>query len=154
MKNIPLVKPYIAPREEMLPAVEEILYSGYIAVGEAVDRFEEQFGKYVENPNVLSLNSGTAALHIALMLLGVGPGDEVLDGLVQGVAHVQGAVGEGRAVVEGEAGLVRVLLQQLSVDVQLLPALEHLRLPLGQTGPHGEVGFRQVDGCVVILRHG
>lgn len=78
MKNIPLVKPYIAPREEMMPAIEEILYSGYIAVGEAVDRFEEQFGKYVENPNVLSLNSGTAALHIALMLLGVGPGDEVI----------------------------------------------------------------------------
>ena len=85
---------------------------------------------------------------------GVGADDDVLDGLIQGVAHMQVAVGEGRAVVEGEAGLVRVLLQQLSVDVQLLPALEHLRLPLGQTGPHGEVGFRQVDGCVVILRHG
>ena len=52
---------------------------------------------------------------------GIAAGDEVLQGLVQGVAHVQGAVGEGRAVVEGEQGLALVLLQQLVVKVQLLP---------------------------------
>jgi len=73
-----LVKPYIAPREEMMPELEKILYSGYIAMGEAVDEFEEKFGVYIENPNVLSLNSGTAALHIALLLLGIGPGHEVI----------------------------------------------------------------------------
>ena len=75
---IPLVKPFIAPREEMMPAIEKILYSGYIAVGEAVDQFEAEFGNYIGNPNVLSLNSGTAALHIALLLLGVREGDEVI----------------------------------------------------------------------------
>lgn len=75
---IPLVKPYIAPREEMMPAIEKTLYSGYIAMGKEVDAFEESFGAYIENPNVLSLSSGTAALHIALLLLGVGPGDEVI----------------------------------------------------------------------------
>lgn len=75
---IPLVKPYIAPRGELMPALEQVLYSGYIAMGEAVDTFEEEFGKYIENPYVLSVNSGTAALHIALLLLGVGPGDEVI----------------------------------------------------------------------------
>ena len=81
---------------------------------------------------------------------GVGPGDEVLDGLVQGMAHVQRAVGERRAVVEVEQGLSLVLLQQLVVDVLLLPALQHLRLPLGQARPHGKVGLRQIDGLVVI----
>lgn len=75
---ISLVKPYMAPREEMMPALEKILYSGYIAMGEAVDKFEEEFGTYIQNPYVLSLNSGTAALHIALLLLGIGPGDEVI----------------------------------------------------------------------------
>ena len=75
---IPLVKPYIAPREEMIPAIEEVLYSGYIAEGEAVYNFEKMFGKFINNPNVLALNSGTAALHIALLLLGVGPEDEVI----------------------------------------------------------------------------
>ena len=85
---------------------------------------------------------------------GIAAVDEVLQGLVQGVAHVQGAVGEGRAVVEGEQGLALVLLQQLVVKVQLLPIAQHLRLPLGQTRPHGKVGFGQMDGCIVILRHG
>ncbi len=74
----PLVKPYIAPREEMMPAIEKILYSGYIADGEAVRQFETGFAEYVENPNVISVNSGTVALHISLMLIGVGEGDEVV----------------------------------------------------------------------------
>lgn len=75
---IPIVKPYIAPVDEMMPALEKILYSGYIAMGDAVDEFEQELGAYIENPNVLSLNSGTAALHIALLLAGVGLGDEVI----------------------------------------------------------------------------
>lgn len=75
---IPLVKPYIVNKERMMPAIEKILYSGYIAEGEAVYQFEKEFGKYIGNPNVLVLNSGTAALHIALLLLDVGKGDEVI----------------------------------------------------------------------------
>ena len=75
---IPLVKPYIAPKEELIPAIEKTLYSGYIAEGEVVYKFERQFGEYVENPYSLSLNSGTAALHIALLLAGVKEGDEII----------------------------------------------------------------------------
>ncbi len=75
---IPIVKPFIAPAEVMLPEIEQTLYSGYIAEGEKVYEFEKIFGDYIQNPNVLSLNSGTAALHIALMLEGIGPGDEVI----------------------------------------------------------------------------
>lgn len=75
---IPLVKPYISPREQMMPAIEQILYSGYIAEGEAVNQFEKEFGDFIGNPNVLAVNSGTAALHISLLLLNIGPGDEVI----------------------------------------------------------------------------
>lgn len=75
---IPLVKPNIASREEMMPAIEKILYSGYIAEGEAVYDFERNFGEFIENPKVLALNSGTAALHISLELLNVGKGDEII----------------------------------------------------------------------------
>ena len=82
---------------------------------------------------------------------GVGAGDKVLDGLVQGMTHMDGAVGEGRAVVKVEAGLALVLLEHLVVDVQLLPVPEHLRLPGGQPGTHGEVGFGKVQRCVKIL---
>lgn len=75
---IPLVKPYIAPSDEMMPSIKDVLYSGYIAEGEAVYTFENRLGELIANPKVLALNSGTAALHIALSILNVGPGDEVI----------------------------------------------------------------------------
>lgn len=75
---LPLVKPYIAPADIMLPEIEKILYSGYIAEGEAVYKFEKEFAEFIENPNTLVVNSGTAALHIALLLQNIGPGDEVI----------------------------------------------------------------------------
>ena len=75
---IPLVKPYIAPKEEMMPAIEEILYSGYIAEGQAVYDFEDDLKRFIGNPDLLAVNSGTAALHIALSLLNIGEGDEVI----------------------------------------------------------------------------
>ena len=88
---------------------------------------------------------GVVALH------GVGAGDKVLDGLVQGVAHMDGTVGEGRAVMKVEAGLALVLLEHLVVDVQLFPAPEHLRLSGRQARAHGEVGLGKVQRCVKIL---
>ena len=75
---IPIVKPFLPTPEELMPALQETLYSGYIAEGEKVYEFEKEFGDYIQNPMALSVNSGTAALHIALMLAGVGPGDEVI----------------------------------------------------------------------------
>ena len=62
----------------MMPAIEKVLYSGYIAEGEAVYKFEEELGKYIGNSKLLVFNSGTAALHIALSVLGIGKGDEVI----------------------------------------------------------------------------
>lgn len=75
---IPLVKPYIAPREELMPEIERVLYSGYIAEGESAWEFEDNLKVFIDNPNLLAVQSGTAALHLALLLLNVGPGDEVI----------------------------------------------------------------------------
>lgn len=75
---IPLVKPYIPPKEQLMPKLEEILYSGYIAEGETVLEFEKKLSQILGNPYCLTVNSGTAALHIALMLIGVGKDDEVI----------------------------------------------------------------------------
>ena len=75
---LPLVKPYIAPCDELMPAIESVLYSGYIAEGEAAWRFEDELKNFLDNTNVLAVQSGTAALHLALLLLNIGPGDEVI----------------------------------------------------------------------------
>lgn len=75
---IPLIKPFMPVKSKLMPRLEKILYSGYIAEGEAVAEFEHQLSELLGNPYCLSLNSGTAALHIALKLIGVGIGDEVI----------------------------------------------------------------------------
>ena len=75
---IPLIKTSIPPPEILMPKLEEVLYSGYVAQGEAVEEFERKFEEYIGGGQTLSLNSGTAALHIALILAGVKEGDEVI----------------------------------------------------------------------------
>lgn len=75
---IPLVKVAMPPKERLMPALEEVLYSGMIAEGEHVYRFEAEFAKSFGLPMALGTSSGTAALHIALLLSGVEAGDEII----------------------------------------------------------------------------
>ncbi len=75
---IPLVKTNIPPREVLMPELEKVLYSGYVAQGEKVEEFERAFEGFIGKGYSLSLNSGTSALHISLILAGVKPGDEVI----------------------------------------------------------------------------
>ena len=75
---IPLVKSNIPTREKLMPELEKVLYSGYVAQGEQVEIFERTFERFIGCGHSLSLNSGTAALHIALILAGVQQNDEVI----------------------------------------------------------------------------
>lgn len=75
---LPLIKTYIPPRDILMPKLEAVLYSGYIAQGEVVESFERKFEEFIGSGNTLSVNSGTAALHIALILSGAKEGDEVI----------------------------------------------------------------------------
>lgn len=58
--------------------VRECLESGWLTMGRKVIQFEQDFAKYVGVKYALSVNSCTAALHLALLAHGIGPGDEVL----------------------------------------------------------------------------
>lgn len=75
---IPIVKTQLPPKEILLPELEKILYSGYIAQGKSVEDFERAFEAFITAGHTLSLNSGTAALHVALILAGIQAGDEVI----------------------------------------------------------------------------
>ncbi len=61
-----------------MPALEQVLYGGMIAEGEHVYSFEKEFARVFRLNQALSMSSGTGALHIALLLAGVGAGDEVI----------------------------------------------------------------------------
>lgn len=112
---IPLVKPFIPSREDLMPALEQILYSGYIAEGEPVYEFERQFANYIENPNVLAVHSGTDALHIALLLAGVSKGDEVISTPMTAEPTNVAITMVGANVVWGDVDINTGLLDPVSV---------------------------------------
>ena len=69
--------PDVGPAE--VEFVLEAFEANWVApVGPHVDAFEREFADLVGSPHAVALSSGTAALHLALRLAGVGPGDEVL----------------------------------------------------------------------------
>ena len=76
--TIPLFKVFLSPRDELMPALEEQLYSGFISEGQPVVNFEEDFAKTFDIPVGISLYCCTAALHVALILADVQQGDEVI----------------------------------------------------------------------------
>lgn len=76
MKLIPVAKPEIGKAERK--AVDRVMRSGLLAQGPEVTNFEKEFSKFVEDRECVAVNSGTSALHIALLSLGIGKGDEVI----------------------------------------------------------------------------
>ncbi len=64
--------------EEEIDAVVDVLRSDWISTGPQTQQFARAFCDYVGSPAALPLNSCTAALHTALVTLGIGPGDEVI----------------------------------------------------------------------------
>ena len=65
-------------REDLLPIIDNLLASGHYVGGVEIDRFEEQIAKLCQVKYALALNSGTDALTLALHLLGIEKGDEVI----------------------------------------------------------------------------
>ncbi len=77
MNRIYLSPPHMSPRARAL--LLDAFDSNWIApVGPHIDKLEEEFAEKIAAPAAVALSSGTAALHLALLALGVGPDDEVL----------------------------------------------------------------------------
>ena len=77
-RMIPLVKVGMPQPDLLMPSLQKVLYSGFVGEGEHVAAFEKQFAAHFGYEEILALSSGTAALHIALILSGAGPDTEVV----------------------------------------------------------------------------
>jgi len=76
-KRIFLSAPHMSGNE--LKYIEKVFESNYIApLGEYVNKFEDSIKNYTGTKNALAVTSGTAAIHLALRVLGIGEGDDVL----------------------------------------------------------------------------
>jgi dTDP-4-amino-4,6-dideoxygalactose transaminase len=73
-----LRKQFSSLRDEIREALDRVCSSTSFILGEEVSEFEKEFAAYCEVKYCVALNSGTSALHLALLALGVKPGDEVI----------------------------------------------------------------------------
>lgn len=64
--------------EEEIQAVQVVLESRWLTMGDMTRRFEAGFACFVNAPYCFAVSNGTAALHLAVLALGIGPGDEVI----------------------------------------------------------------------------
>src|SRR5919107_2765413 len=73
---IPAAQPVIGEAE--IEAAVRVLRSGMVVQGPEVAAFEAEFSELVAGRHCVAVNSGTSALHLSLLALGFGPGDEVI----------------------------------------------------------------------------
>jgi len=73
-----LVSQWQDDRHELLPIIDKVLGSGQYVGGDEVDKFEKKIAEFCQVKHAVAMNSGTDALTLALHLLGVGRGDEVI----------------------------------------------------------------------------
>ena len=74
--DVPMARPFLGVEEEA--AAARVLRSGWIMQGPEVAAFEREFADFVGAPHACAVSSGTAALHLGLLAIGVRPGDEVI----------------------------------------------------------------------------
>ena len=94
---IPIFKPYMP--NDILPELENILYSGQLAYGKYGKLFESELAKFIGNPHVISVNSYNQAMLLALSVLNLNPGDEVIASPVSCLASNQPFVIKGLKVI-------------------------------------------------------
>jgi dTDP-4-amino-4,6-dideoxygalactose transaminase len=103
--------------EEEIAAVAETLRSGWLTTGPRAALLEERMAEYLEAKHVLAVASGTAALHLALVALGIGAGDEVITSPITWPATANVIVHTGATPV-----FVDVRPGDLNIDPDLVAA--------------------------------
>ncbi|RAP33989.1 aminotransferase [Candidatus Marinamargulisbacteria bacterium SCGC AG-439-L15] len=102
-KELRLSKSVVAQEEKDL--VSKVLDEGYLGMGTWVKTFEEDLSRYLDGVSVVAVNTGTSALHLALMAVGVGSGDEVLVPSLTYVASYQAISATGAIPVHCDVQL-------------------------------------------------
>ncbi len=157
--TIPLATPNLGAAERR--AVLAALDSGFVSsVGPEVAQFEQEFAARVGSRNAVSVASGTAALHVALRLAGVGPGDEVFvsDFTFIGSANPVAYLGADVVLVDSEPGswnmdpdLLEAELDRRARAGELMPRAIELVHVLGQPADgHRVVEIARRHDVVVV----
>lgn len=90
--NVPfldLTAQYLSLRDELNHAIQQVIDDTAFAGGPYVEKFEKEFAAYCQCVAAAGVSSGTSALHLALLALGIGPGDEVITAANTFIATVE-----------------------------------------------------------------
>jgi dTDP-4-amino-4,6-dideoxygalactose transaminase len=143
---------------EEIAEVVATLRSGWITTGSRARAFEREFAKFTGADAALALNSATAAMHVALTALGVGPGDAVIAPAVtfcSGV-HVIEQVGARPVLVDVEPDTLNMNPAQVAKAAETLRAGERLAaiMPVHLHGHPCErdalIGIAREHGCAIV----
>ena len=116
---VPLSGPYVDARDEEL--VLEVLRSGRLSLGPAIDRFEEAFAEQVGAPYAAAVSSGTAGLHLLCISAGIGNGDEVITSPYSFAASANCFVYEGGVPVFADVDPRTLNLDPAAVEAAITP---------------------------------
>ena len=78
LKRIDLARDFNRHKKEYLTAIQEVCESTAFSGGRFSEKFCNEFADYLDAKYVIGVNNGTSALHLAMLALGIGPGDEVI----------------------------------------------------------------------------
>jgi dTDP-4-amino-4,6-dideoxygalactose transaminase len=135
--------------DEEIAEVTETLRSGWLTSGPRAAELERRMAEFLEAEHVLALASGTAALHLSLVALGVGPGDEVITSPITWPATANVIVHTGATPV-----FVDVREDDLNIDPELVAAAVTERtkvvLPVDLAGQPAELDPLLEFGLPVI----
>ncbi|WP_347351502.1 aminotransferase class I/II-fold pyridoxal phosphate-dependent enzyme [Intrasporangium sp.] len=154
--RIHLSSPDVTDAEER--ALLRAIRSGWVApLGPEVDAFEAELGAYTGRSHVVALSSGTAALHLGLLCLGVGPGDLVVTSTMTFAATANAIVYAGAEPVfvdcDQTGNLDPDLLAQVMADPEIGPRVAAV-VPVdlfGKVADHERIGQVAAEHRVPVL---
>lgn len=127
-------------RSEFLSAMETVMDSGKFSGGHYVERFEEEFAAYCGTRHAIGVGSGTEALWLTLVAMGIGPGDEVITVPLTFVATVEAILLAGAKPVFVDIDPATYTMDPAGI-VQALTSRTKAILPVHLFGQPADIGW-------------
>jgi dTDP-4-amino-4,6-dideoxygalactose transaminase len=144
---------YQSIKPEIDAAIARVLESGQFVLGPEVAAFEQEFAAYCGATECIALNSGTSALHLALLAAGVGPGDEVITVPFTFVASVAAVIYAGARPVLVDIDPLSFTMDPSAIEAAITPRTKAI-LPVHLYGQPADMApimeVAQRHGLVVI----
>ncbi|MBI4294795.1 MAG: DegT/DnrJ/EryC1/StrS family aminotransferase [Chloroflexi bacterium] len=148
---MPFVRPLLGNEEA--EAVAQVVRSGWLSQGERVAEFEQKFAQYAGASEAVAVASGTAALHMAMIVAGVGPGDEVIVPSFTFAATANAVLFQGAIPVFADIDASTFNISVEDVSRRITPRTRAI-VPVHYAGQMadvaGIVGIARKHGLVVI----